>query len=56
MVEVSKKNLWKIVNKKINKLFDAFHVLAIINILFEEMAKDLFAGKRIIINNFIINY
>src|ERR1035437_5463564 len=49
---ISKKDLWKLINKKLNRKIHHFHVFSIISILFEEMLNDLKAGKEIKIFNF----
>lgn len=48
---VSKRNLWRYVNKKIKRFIHHYHVFSIISILFEEMLKDLKQGKDIKIFN-----
>lgn len=48
---VSKRDLWRYVNRKIKRAVHRYHVFAIITILFEEMAKDLRRGKPIKIAN-----
>lgn len=47
----SKKDLWILISKSMNKIH-RLHVLSIINILIDEMIKDLLAGKSIKIKNF----
>ena len=49
---VSKRNLWQYVNRKINRVIHHYHVFAVITILFEEMIKDLIRGRDIKIHNF----
>lgn len=49
---IDKRYLWKFVNKKINRAVKGYHVVSIINILFEEMLSDLRSGKEIEIFNF----
>ena len=51
-VEISKRQLWRMVNLKINRAIHHHHVYAVMNILFEEMLNDLKAGKAIKIANF----
>lgn len=50
-LSVSKRDLWRYINRKINRLVHRYHVFAIISILFEEMVKDLRKGKSIKIAN-----
>ncbi len=49
---ISKKILWRYVNKKLNYSIHHYHVFSVISILFEELVKDLTSGKEIMINNF----
>jgi len=49
---ISKRDLWRYVNKKIRRVIHHAHVFSVIAILFEEMAADLKAGKEIKIHNF----
>jgi nucleoid DNA-binding protein len=49
---ISKKILWRYVNKKLNYSIHHYHVFSVISILFEELVKDWSAGKEIMINNF----
>lgn len=49
---VTKRALWRYVNKKIRRSVHHFHVFSVISILFEEILKDLVAGKTIKITNF----
>lgn len=51
-VSISKRDLWRYVNHKIKRLIHHYHVFSIISILFEEMIKELKAGKEIKIKNF----
>lgn len=51
-LSIDKKILWRFVNIKINRVIHHYHVLGVINILFEEMLKDLKNGKDIKIFNF----
>lgn len=48
---VSKRHLWRFVNRKIKRLIHHYHVSAVITILFEEMVKDLKQGKAIRVAN-----
>ncbi len=50
-LSISKRVLWYYVNRKIKRLIHHYHVFTIISILFEEMIKDLVAGKKIKIAN-----
>ena len=49
---IDKKYLSEYVSRNINYMIHARHVRSIINILFEEMQKDLISGKKIRIFNF----
>lgn len=49
---VSKRYLWRHVNIKIKRTIHHYHVFAVISLLFEEIIKDLQAGKAIKIVNF----
>ena len=49
---ISRRNLWRYVNRKIKRIIHHYHVNAVITILFEEMLKDLVQGKEIKIANF----
>jgi nucleoid DNA-binding protein len=49
---VNKRILWRYVNRKIKRIIHHYHVLSVITILFDEMLKDLKAGKKIRIFNF----
>ena len=51
-VSVSKRSLWRYVNRKINRLVHHYHVFSVITILFDEMIADLVKGKQIKIKNF----
>ena len=48
---VSKRDLWRYVNRKIKRMAHYYDVFAVISILFEEMVKDLKQGKSIRIAN-----
>lgn len=50
-LSVSKRDLWHYVNRKIKRLIHHYHVFSVISILFDEMIKDLKAGKEIKIVN-----
>jgi|SRR6185369_4572689 len=50
-LSVSKRDLWHFVNRKIKRLIHHYHVFSVISILFEEMVRDLKAGKEIKIVN-----
>lgn len=49
---ISRRSLWRFVNQKINRLVHHYHVASIIDILFQEIIKDLKAGKSIKVFNF----
>jgi len=49
---VNKRALWRYVNKKIKRSIHHYHVFSVISILFQEITKDLLAGKSIKIDNF----
>lgn len=49
---ISKKVLWRYVNQKVRRMFNHYHVLGVITILFDEILKDLKDGKPIKIFNF----
>lgn len=49
---ISKKVLWRYVNQKIRRMFNHYHVLGVMSILFDEMLRDLKCGKPIKIFNF----
>lgn len=51
MISISKRDLWHYVNRKIKRLIHRYHVFSVISILFEEMMRDLRAGKEIKIAN-----
>lgn len=51
LVSISKRDLWRYVNRKIKRLVHRYHVFAVISILFEEMVKDLRQGKPVKISN-----
>lgn len=44
---IGKKQLWRHVNIKINRSIHHYHVFAVLNLLFEELMKDLADGKQI---------
>src|SRR5574337_176541 len=51
-LSIDRRILWKYVNKKINRIIHYYHVCGVIAILFDEILKDLKAGKTIKIYNF----
>jgi nucleoid DNA-binding protein len=51
IISISRAALRRYVNKKIKRAVHTYHVLGIINILFDEMLKDLKDGKEIKIFN-----
>lgn len=48
---ISKRNLWRYINRKIKRTIHHYHVFSVIAILFEEIIKDLKIGKEIKIVN-----
>jgi nucleoid DNA-binding protein len=52
VIQINKKIFWRFVNKKVKNIVNHYHILGVINILFEEMAQDLKDGKEIKIYNF----
>lgn len=52
VLSIDKRALWRFVNKKIKRVIHHYHVFSVITILFDEMLKDLRAGKTIKISNF----
>lgn len=50
-ISISKRDLWRYVNRKTKRLIHRHHVLAVISALFEEMIKDLKEGKPIKVAN-----
>lgn len=50
-IEITKRDFWRYINKKIKKIVHHQHVLNIISILFEEMILDLKNDKEIKIFN-----
>ena len=51
MLSISKRDLWRYVNRKIKRLIHHYHVFSVISILFEEMTQDLKNGREIKISN-----
>lgn len=51
-LSVDRRILWKYVNRKFKGVIHHYHVLAVINILIDEMLEDLKRGKQIKIFNF----
>jgi nucleoid DNA-binding protein len=51
LTNISKRDLWHYVNRKIKRLIHHYHIFSVISILFEEMIKDLKSGKEIKIIN-----
>jgi nucleoid DNA-binding protein len=49
---ITKRNLWRYVNLKMNRIIHRYHVFSVISILFDEMNKDLQNGREIKIANF----
>lgn len=52
MINFSKRDLWRYVNKFTKRIVHHYHVLAVISILFEEIVKQIKLGKPITIVNF----
>ena len=50
-LNISKRDLWRYVNRKIKRLIHHYHVFSVISILFEEMLRDLKSGKEIKVAN-----
>lgn len=50
--EITKKPFWHYVNLKIKRSVHTYHVYSVISILFDELIKDLIAGKKINVVNF----
>jgi nucleoid DNA-binding protein len=51
-VNINKRSFWRFVNIQINRTIHHYHVFSVINILFDEILKDLKDGKTIEIDNF----
>lgn len=51
-LSISKRALWRYVNRKIKRTIHHYHVFSVLTILFDEMIADLLQGKRIKIFNF----
>jgi|SRR6185436_11548354 len=49
---ITKRILWRYVNKKINRTIHHYHVFSVITILFDEILNDLKLGKELKIFNF----
>ena len=49
---ITKRILWRYVNKQINRSIHHYHVFSVISILFDEIINDLKDGKKIKIFNF----
>lgn len=50
-ITISKRDLWRYVNRKIKRLIHHYHVFSVISLLFDEMVQDLRDGKEIKIAN-----
>lgn len=48
---ISRRVFWRYVNRKIKRVIHHYHVFSVINILFDELRKDLEQGKDIRIFN-----
>jgi len=48
---IDRRKLWRFVNKKFKGKINHTHILCVINILFDEMVKDLDANKEVKIHN-----
>lgn len=51
-LNIDKRFFWKYVNRKIGRKVKSYHVISIINLLFEEITNDLKSGKGLKIFNF----
>lgn len=51
-ISISKRILWRYVNKKLKNTIHNFHVFGVITILFDELIKELKANEKIKIFNF----
>lgn len=51
-LNIDKRFFWKYINRKIGRKVKSYHVMSIINILFEEITADLKGGKGLKIFNF----
>ena len=51
-IQINKRVFWRFVTKKVKKLVNHYHILGVIDVLFEEMSNDLKEGKEIKIYNF----
>lgn len=51
-LSISKRDLWRYVNIKIDRCVNHYSVFGVINILFDEILKDLQEGKSVEIHNF----
>jgi len=51
-MKLSKRDLWRYVNRRIKRLVHHYHVFSVISILFDEIIKDLKQGKSVKIHNF----
>lgn len=49
---ITKRMLWRYVNKKIKRSIHHYHVFSVLSILFDEMISSLKSGERIDIFNF----
>jgi nucleoid DNA-binding protein len=49
---VNKRDLWRLVNLKINRAVHHYHVFSVMSSLFKEMLVDLKSGKEVKIHNF----
>lgn len=49
---ITKRFLWRHVNKKMNYLIHHYHIFSVLSILFDEILKDLQEGKSLNIINF----
>lgn len=49
---ITKRILWRYVNNKMDHLIHHYHIFSILSILFDEILKDLKAGKSLTIINF----
>lgn len=52
ITNLSRRDLWRYVNIKVNRTIHYYHVRAVLNIFFQELIKDLKKEKTITVHNF----